>query len=173
MAWLRGGGGGPGTLVEESFITNDYIEEAVDEEEDVIVASDETELLEHSCPFPPLPSAQCRGLKGVRSRQNTCLGNPNMNVDVASSRESFPTNSANIEARKLKVNRVKENVNNCSETKNKLVKTPVNQKKVSGEKKKCISCDKIYSRRKGLHVHLNSDHQPTFCERIFSCCKYD
>ena len=57
VAWLRGGGGGPGTLVEESFITNDYIEEAVeeavDEEEDVIVASDETELLEHSCPFPP------------------------------------------------------------------------------------------------------------------------
>ena len=47
------------------------------------------------------------------------------------------------------------------------------QKKVSGEKKKCISCDKIYSRRKGLHVHLNSDHQPTFCERIFSCLKYD
>ena len=31
-----------------------------------------------------------------------------MNVDVASSRESFPTNSANIEARKLKVNRVKD-----------------------------------------------------------------
>ena len=52
-----------------------------------------------------------------------------MNVDAASSRESFPTNSANIEARKLKVNRVKENVNNCSETKNKLVKTPVKQKK--------------------------------------------
>ena len=67
MAWLRGGGGGPGTLVEESFITNDYIEEAVDEEEDVIVASDETELLEHSCPFPPsFPhSAVVRGVSEV------------------------------------------------------------------------------------------------------------
>ena len=53
MAWLRGGGGGRGTLVEEGSITNDNIEEAVDEAEDVIVASDETELLEYSCPFPP------------------------------------------------------------------------------------------------------------------------
>ena len=57
-----------------------------------------------------------------------------MNVDVASSRESFPTNSANIEARKLKVNRVKENVNNCSETKNKLIKTPA-EKGVRGKEK--------------------------------------
>ena len=61
-----------------------------------------------------------------------------MNVDAASSRERFPTNSANIEARKFKVDRVKENVDNGSETKNKLVKTPVEQKKVSGEKKKCM-----------------------------------
>ena len=59
-----------------------------------------------------------------------------MNVDAASSRERFPTNSANIEARKFKVDRVKENVDNGSETKNKLVKTPVKQKKgVRGKEK--------------------------------------
>ena len=59
-----------------------------------------------------------------------------MNVDAASSRERFPTNSANIEARKFKVDRVKENVYNGSETKNKLVKTPVKQKKgVRGKEK--------------------------------------
>ena len=74
MAWLRGGGGGPGTLVVEGSITNDNIEEAVDEAEDVIVASDETELLEHSCPSP-LPFRTVPWYKGVRSRQNTCLCN--------------------------------------------------------------------------------------------------
>ena len=127
MAWLRGGDGGRGTLVEEGSITNDNIEEGGDEAEDVIIASDETELLEHSCPFPPsFPhSAVVRGVSEV-----------GMNVDAASSRERFPTNSANIEARKFKVDRVKENVDNGSETKNKLVKTPVKQKKgVRGKEK--------------------------------------
>jgi len=61
-----------------------------------------------------------------------------MNVDAASSRESFPTNSAKIEARKLKVDRIKENVNNGSETKNKLVKTPVKQKKRCQGKRKSV-----------------------------------